>query len=80
MRHYSKVDITVMQLIAIMPTYGYDLNKTLGDVLGFTQKNAGVLLLSAHALERLAVLERTEPHRQSPIILRVPRSRTGSAS
>jgi hypothetical protein len=33
MRQYSKVDITVMQLIGIMPTYAYDLNKTLGEVL-----------------------------------------------
>ena len=56
MRHYSKVDITVMQLISIMPTYGYDLNKTLGEVLGFTQKNAGAITRNLRHMEKDGLL------------------------
>jgi DNA-binding PadR family transcriptional regulator len=50
------VDITVMQLIGIMPTYAYDLNKTLGEVLGFTQKNAGAITRSLTQMERDGLL------------------------
>jgi DNA-binding PadR family transcriptional regulator len=56
MKRYSKVDITVMQLIGIMPTYSYDLNKTLGEVLGFTQKNAGAITRSLTQMERDGLL------------------------
>jgi DNA-binding PadR family transcriptional regulator len=52
MRHYSKVDITLMQLIGILPTTGYDLSKALGEVLGFTYKNGGAIARSLAQMER----------------------------
>ena len=67
MRQYSKVDITVMQLIGIMPTYGYDLNKTLGEVLGFTQKNAGAITRSLTHMEKDGLLSSEWVFPQAPL-------------
>jgi DNA-binding PadR family transcriptional regulator len=70
MKRCGKVDITVLQLLGIMPTYGYDLSKTLGDVLGYTHKNAGAIIRSLGQMERDGLIssewQLPEPQRNGP--------------
>jgi PadR family transcriptional regulator, regulatory protein PadR len=67
MRQYSKVEITVMQLLGIMPTYGYDLNKTLGEVLAFTHKNARAITRSLAQMERDGLLSSEWVFPEAPV-------------
>lgn len=56
MKRYSYVDITILQLISVMPGYAYDLNKALGSMLGFSLKNSGPVSRSLGLLERDGLL------------------------
>lgn len=67
MKRYSKVEITVMQLLGIMPTYGYDLSKTLGEVLGFGHKNAGAIARSLAQMERDGLLSSKWEFPEAPL-------------
>lgn len=56
MKRYNYVDITILQLVSVIPGYAYDLNKALGSLLGFSLKNSGPVSRALRLLENDGLL------------------------